>query len=477
MKTFYKIIILLLWPVFSMSEAVVIPKIESGKPLPADLFIQIAKKIQPSVVNISTTQKRRMRSANIFDLLLSPEAPPIPSPSLPAPHSLGSGFIIDKSGYIVTNAHVVDKADSIHIQIKEDPTIYTAKVIGKDRPTDIALLKIDIKDSRTRKEFTSSELGDSNNLQVGEWVAAFGNPFGHSNTMTKGIISAIDRHIDEINLLPFLQTDASINPGNSGGPLVNTQGEVVGVNTAINPYANNIGFAIPIYNVKSILKNLKKNGYVKRGFLGVKMEANKIEFDYQGKSHKGVLIVDVVQSGPAERGGIKPYDIITEFNGTPVASSKDLFKIVSATPVNEKVNGKLFRKNKMQNFTVVVEERPNNISQAQRSSVEKVPSNKNKAPYNLGFHLAQTDAALSRRLKLPLIYAHRPIVVEVISPSHAQRAGLKAGDIIFSVNGENVQTVEDTFNRLRNTRENVVYVLRFDQPGRYNLKRIVIVKK
>ena len=476
MKTFYKIIILLLLPLFSISEEVLIPQIEPGKPLPADLFIQIAKKIQPSIVNISTTKKRRMRQVDIFDMLLAPNAP-VPSPSLPAPHSLGSGFIIDKGGYIVTNAHVVDQADSIHIQIKDDPTIYKAKIIGKDRPTDIALLKIDTKDSRTRKEFIAAELGNSNNLQVGEWVAAFGNPFGHSNTMTKGIISGIDRHIDEINLLPFLQTDASINPGNSGGPLVNTQGKVIGVNTAINPYANNIGFAIPIYNVKSILKGLQKDGYVKRGFLGVRMDPNKIEFDYQSKTHKGVLIVDVVQGGPAEKAGIKPYDVVTEFNGTPITSSKDLFKIVSATPVNEKVKGKLFRKNKIQNFNVIVAERPNNTSQAQRSSIEKVPSNMNKAPYNLGFHLAQTDATLSRRLKLPLIYAHRPIVVEVVSPSHAQRAGLKVGDIVFSVNGENVQTLEDTFNRLRDARENVLYVLRFDQPGRYNLKRIVIVRK
>ena len=476
MKTFYKIIILLLLPFFSISEEIVIPKIEPGSPLPANLFIQIAKKIQPSIVNISTTKKQRVRHVDLFDMLIAPNAP-VPSPSLPTPHSLGSGFIIDTSGYIVTNAHVVDQADSIHIQIKDDPTIYKAKVIGKDRPTDIALLKIDTKDSRTRKKFIAAELGDSNDLQVGEWVAAFGNPFGHSNTMTKGIISAIDRHIDEINLLPFLQTDASINPGNSGGPLVNTQGEVIGVNTAINPYANNIGFAIPIYNVKSILKGLKKDGYVKRGFLGVRMDPNKIEFDYQGKTHKGVLIVDAVKGGPAEKAGIKPYDIITEFNSTPITSSKDLFKIVSATPVNEKVKGRLFRKNKMQSFTVLVTERPNNTSQAQRSSIEKVPSKMNKAPYNLGFHLAQTDTSLSRRLKLPLIYAHRPIVVEVISPSHAQRAGLKAGDIIFSVNGENVQTVKDAFNRLRDASENVLYVLRFDQPGRYNLKRIVIVRK
>jgi len=476
MKTFYKIIILLLLPFLSISEEAVIPKIEPGKPLPANLFIQIAKKIQPSIVNISTTRKQRMRQVDIFDMLLAPNAP-VPSPSLPTPHSLGSGFIIDKGGYIVTNAHVVDQADSIHIQIKDDPTIYKAKVIGKDRPTDIALLKIDAKDSRTREVFTEAELGDSNNLQVGEWVAAFGNPFGHSNTMTKGIISAIDRHIDEINLLPFLQTDAGINPGNSGGPLVNTQGKVVGVNTAINPLANNIGFAIPIYNVKSILKSLKKNGYVKRGFLGVRMDPNKIEFDYQGKTHKGVLIVDVVRGGPAEKAGIRSYDIITEFNGTPIASSRDLYKIVSATPVNERVKGKLFRKSKVKSFTVVVAERPNNTSQAQRSSIEKVPSNVNKAPYNLGFHLAQTDSNLSRRLKLPLTYAHRPIVVEVISPSHAQRAGLRVGDIIFSVNGENVQTVEDTFSQLRDARENVLYVLRFDQPGRYNLKRIVIVKK
>ena len=453
--------------------SVSIPTIQPGKPLPADLFIQIGKKLQPSVVNISTTVRRGSgRNQDLFDLLF-PNAPMQPQPF--PDHSLGSGFIIDTEGHIVTNAHVVDKADSIRIQIKDDPAIYMAQVIGKDKATDIALIKIDIKDSRTRKQFQPADLGDSSKLQVGEWVAAFGNPFGHSNTMTKGIISAIDRHIDEINLLPFLQTDASINPGNSGGPLVNTQGKVIGVNTAINPHANNIGFAIPIYNVKAILKSLKKDGYVKRGFLGVQMDTNTYEFDHKGKSYKGVLITGVVKGAPAEKAGIQADDIIIEFNGTPTYSNRDLFKIVSATPVKEKVKGKLFRNQKIRSFTVVMQERPNSASKIQRSKAQK-KSVSPEAPYNLGFKLAQANSQVPYSLNLPLTFANRPIVIDIEKSGFAAKAGLQKGDIIFSVNGKNVQTIEEAFKRLYSSKPNVLYVLRFDRPGRYGLKRINIIK-
>ena len=456
---------------------VVIPEVRPGEPFPSDLFIQIAKKINPSVVSISTTLKvsRMSHPQDLLDLFFSTPFEKEIQPRNRPPQSLGSGFIIESNGYIVTNAHVVDKVDSILVQLKDDPTIYKAQIIGKDRATDVALIKINTQDSRTRKTFPKVDLGDSNALQVGETVAAFGNPFGHSNTMTTGIISALDRSIDEINLLPFLQTDASINPGNSGGPLVNTRGQVIGVNTAINPRAVNIGFAIPIYNVKSILKALKQYGYVKRGFIGVQMDVNTVEFDFKGKSYKGVLIVNVVKDGPADKAGILPQDIITEFNKSPIKSSKDLFKIVSASPVNEDVGGRLFRNQRMRSFQVRVQERPHQKSQAQKSNFKRKPSN--SAPFQLGFKLAQADTKLPSHLNLPLSYANRPIVIEVSKNSPAGRAGLKEGDIIFSVNGSNVQTIDNAFKRLTSKRENILHVLRYDQPGRYSLKQITIIKK
>lgn len=455
------------------TSKVVIPEVPPGKPFPSNLFIQIAKKINPSVVSISTTLRASSLThpQDILDLFFNPRSTPH---SRPRPQSLGSGFILENNGYIVTNAHVVSKVESIMVHVKDDPAVYNAQIIGTDSATDIALIKINAKDSRTRKAFPTVELGDSNALQVGETVAAFGNPFGHSNTMTKGIISALDRSIDEINLLPFLQTDASINPGNSGGPLVNTKGQVIGVNTAINPQAVNIGFAIPIYNVKSILKSLKTDGYVKRGFIGVQMDVNTVEFDYKGKTYKGVLIINTVKGGPAEKAGIRPQDIIIEFNKSPIKSSKDLFKIVSASPVNEVVKGRLFRNQKIRSFRVKVQER-----KPQRSRVKRSRNNNpsNEAPYKLGFKLAQSDTQLPPQFKLPLSYANRPIVIHVDSGGPAERAGLKVGDIIFSVNGSNVQNVDSVFKQLTSKTENILNVLRYAQPGRYNLKQIRIIKK
>ena len=453
---------------------VVIPDIQAGEPFPSDLFIKIAQKINPSVVSISTLSKNpRSRSLNndpFFDFFFNPQPQ-----SQPQRSGLGSGFIIEPDGHIVTNAHVIIHADSILVHVKDDPTVYEANVIGKDEKTDIALIKIEARQSRTRKSFSTVSIGDSNALQVGETVVAFGNPFGHSNTMTKGIISALDRRINELNLFPFLQTDASINPGNSGGPLVNVKGEVVGVNTAINPNAVNIGFAIPIYNVNSILKALKKDGYVKRGFIGIQMRPDTVGFDYKEKSYKGVLVTDVVRGGPADQSGIRPRDIITEFNKTPIQTSKDLHNIVSGSPVGETVSGRLFRDNKIRSFKVTIREWPNQKARPVQFKQETKLSSKT-APYGLGFSLSQSDSKLPSHLNLPLTYVNKPIVIEVKENSSAGRSGLKEGDIIFSINNFNVQTVKQAFSRLRNQRENVIHVLRYDQPGRYKLKQIKVIK-
>ena len=262
----------------NLSATNTLEKIKPGASLPMDIFIKMAKIINPTVVNISTTQINNINAFPyfndpFFDFFFTPQQRPKAQPL----QSLGTGFIIQSNGLILTNTHVVNRADTIQVQLKDNETLYTAKVVGKDVYTDIALIKINV-----GKSLPTATLGTSSDLQVGEWVAAFGNPYGHGHTMTKGIISAINREIDELNLFPFLQTDAIINPGNSGGPLVNTMGQVIGINTAMR--TQGISFAIPIDNVKVVLKDLKKHGKVRRGFIGVQMA------QYNAKKQKGALI-------------------------------------------------------------------------------------------------------------------------------------------------------------------------------------------
>ena len=295
---FCAILIALAYPL-NTHAGTTIRSLRPGDALPADIFIKLAKVINPTVVNISTSQFIKQPTTlpfndPFFEFFFSPYMKP---PTTPL-QSLGTGFVIRANGLIVTNTHVVKQADTIKVQLMNNDTSYRASLIGQDVYTDIALLKINAK-----KPLPVAALGESHKLQVGEWVAAFGNPYGHSHTMTKGIISAINREIDELNLFPFLQTDASINPGNSGGPLVNTKGEVIGINTAMRTHG--ISFAIPIDNVKVVLKDLEQFGRVRRGFIGVQMASQR------SRRNKGALIVGVVPGMPAEQAGIHVRDIIT----------------------------------------------------------------------------------------------------------------------------------------------------------------------
>ncbi|MEO0336831.1 MAG: trypsin-like peptidase domain-containing protein, partial [Pseudomonadota bacterium] len=310
----------------SVAESKTLAKVSKGDPLPANRFVELAKLVNPAVVNINTTsipktQRNRRRNQDpFFDLFEQFANPYYGRPQRPA-QSLGTGFIIRENGLIITNNHVIEKADIIKVQLDENSKeSYEAKVIGRDPKTDIALIKIDAK-----KKLPIVEFGSSQDLEVGEWVAAFGNPYGHGHSMTKGIVSAIGREIDELNLFPFLQTDASINPGNSGGPLVNLRGQVIGVNTAIDARAQGIGFAIPIDNVKSILKELETNGRVERGYIGIYMTdvdpraAKELEL----KSSSGALVAQVMADSPAEKAGLQPYDLIYELAGKKIESTRD----------------------------------------------------------------------------------------------------------------------------------------------------------
>lgn len=336
------------------------PVLKLSDPLPANLFAELAKAINPSVVNISTSviPRGRMQRDPLLEMLEQfygmPMQPPH-APGKPRRMGLGTGFIIRDDGLIVTNNHVIEGADLIEVQLTENSDKqYKAEVIGRDSRTDIALIKIkpDIK-------LTAAVMGSSEESQVGEWVAAFGNPYGHGHTMTKGIISSIGRSIAEINKFPLIQTDASINPGNSGGPLVNSKGMVIGVNSAIDARAQGIGFAIPIDEVKKIIPILEKNGSIKKGYIGIQPG----DIDYRAAQALGLdefrgAAVLSLGNGPAKKAGMKVYDIIQEINGKKIRDARDLMNTISDFEPGTKAKFKILRDEKVIHINVTVTERP-----------------------------------------------------------------------------------------------------------------------
>jgi serine protease Do len=340
----------------------------SGSSPSAD-FVTLAKKLQPIVVNISTTQ---MAAAGPLPRgRPNPEEDPVeeflerffgqrPPPGRSQPQqqrSLGSGFIIGSDGSIVTNAHVIENAKKIIVKLA-DKREFEAKVLGKDPKTDVALIKIDSNES-----LPTAELGDSERLQVGEWVMAVGNPFGLDSSVTSGIISAKGRHIGAGPYDNFIQTDTPINPGNSGGPLVNLTGQVVGINMAIVSQTGGnigIGFATPINLIKELLPQLQAKGKVTRGWVGIAIQEVTPDLAHAFGLQKphGALVTEVLTGGPAERGGIKVGDIITEYDGRQVKEANDFPLMVARTQVNKEVQVKVLREGKGVPSRVTVAEMP-----------------------------------------------------------------------------------------------------------------------
>ncbi|MCC7404860.1 MAG: Do family serine endopeptidase [Bdellovibrionales bacterium] len=447
--------------------------IKAGDPLPANLFIELAKEINPTVVNISTSTLPNQRQAvpgypdpffDLFQHFMGPN--PYYYQQQRPMQALGTGFIIREDGLIITNNHVVDKADVIQVQLSENSKeSYQAKVIGKDARTDIALIKIEVK-----KKLPVATLGSSSSLQVGEWVAAFGNPYGHGHTMTKGIISALGREIDELNRFPFLQTDASINPGNSGGPLVNTQGEVIGVNSAIDARAQGIGFAIPIDNVKSILPTLEKNGSIKRGFLGVLMQ------DVDDDSAKslgltrtdGALITQVIPDSPAEKSGMKDYDLVTKVGEKQVANTRELAREIQNYSPGDKVKLLVVRNKTEKELTLTIGRHPDDQDEDSKGSGRQYDGQ--KAPFDLGFKLSDYSREIANEFGLPPLREKHPVVIDVTRGSIASWAGLAPGDIILDVNRLPVTTSRDVLKSLRKDGVNVMRVLKQNRVALLYLK-------
>jgi len=339
---------------------------------------------------------------------------------------LGTGFIIDKTGLIITNNHVVEDADTIKVKLKDERE-FDAKVVGRDPQTDLALIKIDAKG-----ELPVARLGRSAELKVGEWVLAVGSPFGLEQTVTAGIVSAKGRAIGSGPYDDFIQTDASINPGNSGGPLVNLNGEVVGINTAIIAQGQGIGFAIPIDMATKIVVQLKDNGEVTRGWLGVNIQDLKGELaDYYGaKGGEGVLVTEVVPGNPAEKAGIKAKDIITAVDGEKVRTSRELTAKAATLPVGETTKITVVRDGKERTVDVKVAKRPVTVADAGKPPVEK------EGEY--GLQVTDLTPEMARRLK-----TNREagvVVVGVRPDSKAAKAGLQQGDLILEVDRQNVSS-------------------------------------
>lgn len=425
------------------------PKLKLSEPLPGNLFQELAKAINPAVVNISTTalpkNVGRMRDP-MLDMLEQLYGFRMQQPQQsqrPQQIGLGTGFIIREDGLIVTNNHVIAGADQINVQLSgKDKTVYEATLVGSDERSDIALIKI-----TPKNKLTVAVMGSSKDLEVGEWVAAFGNPFGHDHSMTKGIISSLGRAITEINKIPLIQTDASINPGNSGGPLVNTKGQVIGVNSAIDARAQGIGFAIPIDEVKAILPVLESKGRIARGYIGAALgDLDPEAAEYLGMGDvRGAVITNMDPKGPALKAGLRIYDIVTEFNGKTIKNSLDLIDAVSDSPIGKPAKAKLIRNNKEMSLNVNVAEKVDPKPLAR-------PITKNdtghKAPFDLGFAVMDPTPQLRMEWGLPEDMK-QPVVIQTERSSAASRSGLRVGDIVLDVNKVAVETAKDVLKALK----------------------------
>jgi len=387
---------------------------------------QLFKGVSPAVVNISTTQvvkfnRPRMRNPfgqqDPFDEFFNNFFGRMPKEQ--KRRSLGSGFIVSSDGYILTNNHVVEKADEVTVTLL-DKEEFKAKVVGTDPKIDIALIKIDAK-----KKLTYVTLGDSDKLEVGEWVVAIGNPFGLGHTVTAGIVSAKGRIIGSGPYDDFIQTDASINPGNSGGPLFNLKGEVVGINTAIVQGGQGIGFATPVQLARSVLDQLKEKGKVTRGWLGVYIQPLTPDAaENLGLSgRRGALVSDVTSGGPAEKAGIRSGDVIVGFNGKEIRDEHELPQAVAVTKPGTTVNVRLIRGGKETTVAVTIAE--------MEGEPGKPAGGQDLSSKNLGLTVQDITPDIAQRFEIE--NTKGAVVTGVADGSPADDAGFNEGDIIRAI--------------------------------------------
>lgn len=418
---------------------------------------QLAEKAGPAVVNISTVKmidvsKRLHRFFSPF-----PEGHPFnrffePFQGMPQKkktHSLGSGFIISSDGYIVTNHHVVAKAEEVQVSLQDSEKSYKAEVIGTDQETDLALLKIE-----AERDLPTLEFGSSEDMQPGQWVVAIGNPFGLSHTVTAGIVSAKGRSIGAAGpYTDFLQTDASINPGNSGGPLLNMQGKVIGINTAIVPQGQGIGFAIPSDMAQNVISQLKKYKEVRRGWLGVTIQdVDKNTAKALGLSEeKGAIVASVQKGDPADKAGVKSGDVILKVNGQAIEDSRELSQIIGQLKPGAKVDIQIWRQGKTKDVQVTLGQRPRAETAAEPSKLQE------QLAEELGITLRPLRSQEARALGL------EESVGLLVTGSKVE--GLREGDVILQANGEPVKSLSQLSGIVEEAQDKGVVLLHIYRQG------------
>jgi serine protease Do len=434
----------------------------------ATTFRNIAKDVEPSVVNIRTESRQRMQDLTDFfgggdDLFHrffggpDTEGGQRPRRRDQIAVAAGTGFILNKDGFILTNNHVVEGATKIEVSLfgDEGDMTYKAKLIGRDPLSDSALIELTEKPSRTLQE---AKFGDSSQMQPGDWVMAIGNPFGFSHTVTVGVISATKRPfaVADGRFQDVLQTDAAINPGNSGGPLLNLRGEVIGINTAIIANSRSegnlgIGFAIPINLVRDLLPQLR-TGKITRGRIGVQVrgvDRDALE-EFGLKERKGALVMSVTPGGPGAKAGLEPGDIILEYNGKPVPTNNDLVSMVVATKPGTTVPVKVLRDKKEKTLNITVEEL--DLEAESGRSSRGIDENDETNGGGFGMTLSNLTPEMARRLRMPSGSAGA-VITDIDPSGAAARAGLTTGDVILKVNQREVGSAAEASRELQKVQQ------------------------
>jgi serine protease Do len=410
-------------------------------------FSAISKSLGPAVVNISTTQviekPKRGKSPRSLDdpfndffdrFFNSPDNAP------DAERSLGSGVIVDKRGFILTNEHVIDGATKIQVTLDGDGKHYSGRVIGTDKDTDLAVIKIE-----AGHDLPVTKLGNSDGVQVGDWVLAFGSPFGLNSTVTAGIVSAKDRSTVGHQFQRFIQTDAAINPGNSGGPLVSLNGEVIGINTAIYTGSRGfegVGFALPSNTAINVYNQLITSGKVTRGSIGVTFQEensnNPILMRELGVPY-GIVIEAVEPGSPADRAGLQAGDVITDINGRAVHTGADLVNPIAQTPIGQSVQLRYVRDKQAKDVTLPVADRSKIFPQSARNAEER--PDQAAEPGQLGLHVEELTPDLAQRLGLGKVAG--VVVTQVDPASFGEDAGFARGDVITEINHAGVSSLAE----------------------------------
>ncbi|HZP47943.1 MAG TPA: trypsin-like peptidase domain-containing protein [Vicinamibacterales bacterium] len=411
--------------------------------LPAVNFADVVERINPAVVNIdATTRGREPRRRRDRTGIPDPPEPfdfGSPRGDRDAPHrGTGSGFIIDADGSILTNNHVVDRAERIIVKMADGRTM-RARVVGSDPDTDIALIKVD-----GQTGLPVAPLGDSATLRMGEWVCAIGNPLGYEHTVTVGVVSYLGRKLFDMSLDNSIQTDAAINFGNSGGPLLNARGEVVGINAAISSRASSIGFAVPINGATAILPQLRARGRVSRGYMGVALRDVDADLERSLKltvAH-GALVQDVTAGSPADRAGLRPYDIVTTLDDHAITSDDQLIREVAARAPGSAAHVRFVRDGHEEAVTVKLAERP--PREGDRSDQSTPPPDRVKADGDamLGLAVRDLDAQTANRLEVPK--GLRGVLITRVEPmSSSFDSGIERGTVLLEINRQRVESASD----------------------------------